>query len=346
MDHRLSLASIERALITIDPVFLNSPQYVCEPLAAALGCALTVKLEMLNPIRSFKGRGACHFVASLPPDARLVCASAGNFGQALAYACRARGLPLTIFASVNANALKIERMRALGATVALEGEDFDAAKLSAKAYAAGGGGQMVEDGLAPLISEGAGTIGLELLRAGPFDALLIPLGNGAMYTGTARWVRAHAPATELIAVCAAGAPAMIESWRAGRVMSHAQITTIADGIGVRAPIAEAVADMAGITDDGLLVSDAAMIAAMRAGTPTPWGGAGAERRGRAGGTAGASRALCRAAGGHNSVWREPDRAAGPAVAGVISGTASELTRPRRHEAMKVTQAGVRTRCGG
>ncbi len=263
MDHRLSLESIERARSTIDPVFLGSPQFVCEPLAAALGCTLTVKVETLNPIRSFKGRGASHFVASLPPEASLVCASAGNFGQALAYVCRARALPLTVYAATGANALKLERMRALGANVVLEGEDFDAAKLAAKRHAAAHGAQMVEDGLEPLISEGAGTIGIELLAAGPFDALLIPLGNGALLNGVARAVKASAPATEIIAVCAAGASAMLDSWRAGRVIAYPQIATIADGIGVRAPIPEALDDMRGIVDDGLLVTDDAMLAAMR-----------------------------------------------------------------------------------
>ncbi len=263
-DHRLSLESIVRAATTIDPVFRNSPQFSCEPLSAALGCDLTLKVEVLNPIRSFKGRGAWHFVASLPTGARLVCASAGNFGQALGYACRARGIPITIYAAHSANPLKIERMRALGATVVLDGEDFDAAKLAAKAFAAAGGGQMVEDGLEPLISEGAGTIGLELLQHQQhYDALLIPLGNGALFNGVARWVKAHSPQTRIIAVSAAGAPAMVESWRAGRVISHASISTIADGIGVRAPIAEAVADMHGLCDDALLVDDDTIIAAMQ-----------------------------------------------------------------------------------
>ncbi len=264
MEHRLSLNAIAGAMNLIDPIFLHTPQYVCEPLSAALGCQLLVKIETLNPIRSFKGRGASYFVAGLPETARLVCASAGNFGQGLAYVCRDAGVPLTVFASTFANPLKVARMRALGATVIMEGNDFDAAKLAAKGYAAGIGAEMVEDGLEPRISEGAGTIGLELLRAPPpLDALLLPLGNGALLNGVARWVKAHAPQTQIIAVSAAGASAMVESWRAGRIITHPQISTIADGIGVRVPIPAALADMHGLVDDTVLVEDATLVQAMQ-----------------------------------------------------------------------------------
>jgi threonine dehydratase len=209
--HRLSLERIEQAARTIDPLFLHSPQFVCEPLSDALGVRLVLKIETLNPLRSFKGRGADFCVSQLPDDARLVCASAGNFGQAMAYACRKRGLALTIYASVNANPFKVERMRALGATVVLHGEDFDAAKIEAKRFASQTGARMIEDSLDPATGEGAGTIGLELLAfPEPFDTLLVPLGNGAMLGGIARVIKARSPRTKIIAVQATGAPAMVE----------------------------------------------------------------------------------------------------------------------------------------
>jgi threonine dehydratase len=262
MIHRLSLERITHAMQTIPAEFLNSPQYESEALNAALGSRVILKIETLNPIRSFKGRGAAHFVSSLETSSKLVCGSAGNFGQAMAYACRAKRIELTVFASVNANPLKLERMRALGANVILAGEDFDAAKLEAKRWAGLNNAYMVEDGLEPLISEGAGTIGLELLKQHNFDAILIPLGNGALLNGVARYVKAHS-SSKVMAVCAAGAPSMLESWRAGKIIRHESISTIADGIGVREPILEAVQDMNGIVDDGLLVSDDSILEAMR-----------------------------------------------------------------------------------
>jgi threonine dehydratase len=264
MNHRLSLEHIAQAIQIIDPVFLNTPQYRLEPLEAQLGCRLVIKVETLNPIRSFKGRGASLFVAQVAPGDTLVCASAGNFGQAMAYACRARGVKWIVYASVNANPLKIERMRALGAEVRLHGEDFDAAKLEAKRFAAESGTRMVEDSLEPATGEGAGTMAVELLRwPEPFDTVLVALGNGAMLTGVGRWIKAHAPNTEVIGVAARGAPAMEESWRTGKIVEHERIDTIADGIGVRVPVPEAVADMRGTVDDVLLVGDDTTIAAMK-----------------------------------------------------------------------------------
>jgi threonine dehydratase len=128
---RLSLERIARAIAVIDPVFLNTPQFRAQSLEQALGCRLVVKVETMNPIRSFKGRGAEYLVASLDERPHLVCATAGNFGQGMAYAARKRGVQLTIFAGVAASPLKVERMRALGANVRLVGEDLDAAHLAA-----------------------------------------------------------------------------------------------------------------------------------------------------------------------------------------------------------------------
>jgi threonine dehydratase len=264
VEHRLQLARIAQAMDVIDPIFLHTPQFRAESLEPILGCRLVVKVETLNPIRSFKGRGASLAVAGLPPDTTVVCASAGNFGQAMAYACRDRGVPLIVYASLHANPLKIARMRALGAEVRLHGDDFDAAKLEAKRFANASGTMMIEDSLDAATGEGAGTMGLELLRwPAPIDHLLVALGNGAMLTGVGRWVKAHAPTTEVIGVAAAGAPAMVESWRRGQIVTFDQIATIADGIAIRLPVPEAVADMRGTVDDAVLVDDATIIAAMQ-----------------------------------------------------------------------------------
>ena len=88
----ISPDAVADALHVIDPVFLASPQFEADTLGTPLGCALTVKVEVVNPIRSFKGRGAECFAASLASGgAGLVCASAGNFGQGLAWAARTGG---------------------------------------------------------------------------------------------------------------------------------------------------------------------------------------------------------------------------------------------------------------
>jgi threonine dehydratase len=262
--HRLSVERIEQAMGVIDPVFLNSPQYRAEPLERELGCRVVVKVETLNPIRSFKGRGAEFLLATMNGRHPLVCATAGNFGQGMAFAARKRGITLTIFASVTANPLKLERMRALGADVRLAGEDFKAAHSAAKEFALKTGAELIEDGRIPTISEGAGTIGVELLRwPEPFDAILVPLGDGALLGGVARWVKAHRPATKMIGICAAGAPAMERSWRAHMAQESGPTNTIADGIEVRSPYPESVSDLIDLVDDILLVEEQALLSAMQ-----------------------------------------------------------------------------------
>jgi threonine dehydratase len=269
--HRLSLQNIADAARSIDAVFRDTPQFECEPLSALAGCRLTLKVETQNPLRSFKGRGADWFMAQRGArDERgpIVCASAGNFGQAMAYVCRRHGVGLTVFAAESVNPLKLERMCALGADVRLHGADFDAAKEQARAFAMAAGATMVEDGLDPAIAEGAGSIGVELLAHGDaFDAIVVPLGNGALLGGVARWIKAAAPPTRIVGVVARGASAMARSWRngpGGAIVVDAAVNTIADGIGVRVPIGEAVADLHGVVDDIVEVDDATIIRAMQA----------------------------------------------------------------------------------
>ena len=106
---RLDLARIHLARTQIDPLFLDTPQYECEPLGSALGCRLVLKVETVNPVRSFKGRGTETVLTRLTQrrtaDA-VVCASAGNLGQALAFGGRRRGIEVTVVASSGAAACR------------------------------------------------------------------------------------------------------------------------------------------------------------------------------------------------------------------------------------------------
>jgi threonine dehydratase len=255
-DARISIERIAAAAREIDPVFTGTPQFEAEALGRELGFRLVCKVETMNPVRSFKGRGADFFVRGLADARPLVCASAGNFGQALAYAARRRSIPVTVFAAETASPLKLAQMRALGATVRLWGADLDEAKDRARAAAAEAGHRFVEDGREVAISEGAGTIALELCRwPEPLDTVLVPLGNGALLAGVGHWIRHASPATRIIGVCAAGAPAMERSWRLGRPVTTETARTIADGIAVRVPVPEALEDLRGVVDDIVLVGE-------------------------------------------------------------------------------------------
>jgi threonine dehydratase len=263
VDASISVDRIRQAAGVIDRVFLNSPQYECEPLSKRLGVSTVLKVETANPIRSFKGRGTDFLLHELvAPDNGFVCASAGNFGQGMAYACRKRGIPLTVFASNGASPLKIERMRSLGAKIELEVGDFDKAKDAAKRHAAEHGQIFIEDGKLGAIAEGAGTMAVELTELEPLDAVFVPLGNGSLVNGVGTWIKHASPKTRIVAVCAEGAPSMAISWRERRAVD-APSSSIADGIAVRVPVPEAVEIMARTVDDVVLVSDAAMLGWMR-----------------------------------------------------------------------------------
>ena len=264
---RLELDRIRRALEAVDPVFLGSPQYASAPLGAALGCSITLKVETLNPVGSFKGRGTETVMSWLaqradPPAA--VCASAGNLGLALAYSGVQRGIPVTVVAAETANRLKIERIRALGATVRIEGDDIEDARRLASDTAEREGSYLVEDSLDLLTCDGAGTIGLELFaRTRELDVVVLALGGGALASGIGCVAKSLAPDVEVVAVQPAGAPAMALSWRSGAVVETETIDTIADGVAGRCPIPEVLDDLLVVVDDVVLVREESIKAGMR-----------------------------------------------------------------------------------
>ncbi|MGA7445194.1 MAG: pyridoxal-phosphate dependent enzyme [Terriglobales bacterium] len=240
--------------------FLDSRQLEHNELSRAVGVQLLCKIESENAVGSFKGRGADSFINELPTTVRaLLTASAGNFGLALAHAGRRRGIAVTVYAAETASPGKLERIRGAGGAVKLLGRDFDEAKDHARAVAQRMKVMYVEDGREPAIAAGAGTMAMEITRwTQPIDTMLVPLGNGALLAGVGCWFRKHSPKTRIVGVCAEGAPAMAQSWRTRTARSTPSVDTIADGIAVRVPVPEALADLEGVVDDIVLVSDDAM----------------------------------------------------------------------------------------
>lgn len=264
---RLDLQRVREAVTLIDHVFLDTPQYESGPLSEALGCSLMMKVETLNPVRSFKGRGTETVLSSLTRDrlySSVVCASAGNLGQALAYSGAHRGIPVTVFAAASASPLKVERMRCLGATVHLEGDDIELPRILARAHADAAGGYLVEDSLDIATCEGAATIGLELIDAPvSLDVVLVALGGGALASGVGHVIHELSPRTQVIAIQPTGAPAMALSWRERAVVTTDTIDTIADGVAGRFPIPEVLDDLLEVVDDVVLVDDPSIKDGMR-----------------------------------------------------------------------------------
>ncbi len=258
----LGQAEIVRARALIDPVFLDSPVSSHGVLDTALGCACVMKIETLNPIRSFKGRGAEAVMASIDPLPRhVVATSSGNWGQGLARAARRRGVGVTIFSAEGDNPEKLDAMRRLGAEVRLVPRGDDG-KAIARQAAEAMGARFVEDGAHPEIACGAGTMAEELTRQCPdLDAVVVPIGDGALITGVGSWFKAASPRTRVVGVTAAGSPSMRLSLEAHRPIA-APAETIADGIAIETPVATAVDDVAAVVDDVLSVDDEALLDAM------------------------------------------------------------------------------------
>ncbi|NJC70948.1 pyridoxal-phosphate dependent enzyme [Planosporangium thailandense] len=263
---RLDLDRIRAARDVIDPVFLATPLYRCDALGGQLGCTVSIKLETANPVRSFKARGT-ELVTSRLADqgaAAVVCASAGNLGQALGWSGRRRGLDVTVVASCFAPTIKLDRVRSFGAHLEVVDGDFEMARERAVTIARQHGVRLVEDSLDIETCEGAATIGLELvggMSAG--DVVLIALGGGAMATGVGHVLKALAPEVEVICVQPLGAPAMTLSWRERRVVTTDSTDTIADGVAGRYPIPAVLEDLLQVIDDAVLVREASIVTGMR-----------------------------------------------------------------------------------
>jgi threonine dehydratase len=243
---------IEAAVAEIPDVFQRTPQFVDERLSNELGRRVVVKVETLNPIGSFKGRGAAVLTRKLDPACEWVCSTAGNFGQGVAFAARGRGAKVQVFVSPAVPASKVARMRRLGATVAVH----DRPTAAARDFAAEADERLlVVDGMDPAMAEGAGTIGLELAEAGPFDDAVVQLGDGALISGVACSLKSASPQTRIIGVCATGAPAMARSLAAGRPIADPGSGTIATAIAIEEPVPESFARVQALVDDVVLVDD-------------------------------------------------------------------------------------------
>lgn len=248
----LTAAGIAAAVSQIPSVFLDSPQFVAERLSSELGRELVVKVETLNPIGSFKGRGTSVLSRRLDPEREWVCSTAGNFGQGIAYAARERGARVQVFVSPAVPEGKVVNMRRLGARV----DVVERAEAAARVYAGESDERfLIVDGRDPSMAEGAGTIGLELAAFADLDVAFVQLGDGALISGVACGLKSVSPRTRVIGVCASGAPAMARSFEAGRAIAVEGEGTIATAISITEPVPESLARVIALVDDVVLVDD-------------------------------------------------------------------------------------------
>ncbi|MCA9989229.1 MAG: pyridoxal-phosphate dependent enzyme [Anaerolineales bacterium] len=263
-----SPAAIQATTSLIEP-FQPLAQLVREPVfSRALGAEIYTRYEFLNPVRSFKIRGALALVdayAKRGGVARLVTVSTGNHGSAMAFACQQYGIPLTVGVPVDCNPNKVKLMRQFGAELEFVGADFDETKETIAARSYGDGVIYIEDGADGEITTGTATIGREILAELPeVDVVLIPVGNGALIGGIGSAIKADRPETRIIGVQSAGAPCMTLSYNAAHVINTETADTFAGGMAVRVAIPEAVALMREVVDEMVLVPEAELKQAMAA----------------------------------------------------------------------------------
>jgi threonine dehydratase len=217
-----------------------------------------------HELGAFKWRGALAVLEEKRPDA-VVTASTGNHGAATAWAARRLGARAIVFVPAGASRAKVGLIEAQGAELCVEGIDMDEAKAAARAHASATGAFFFEDGAEPAQFDGYAQIGHELLDQVPEPAaVVVPVGNGALAIGVFRALAERAPEAERIAVAAVEAPAMYDSWRAGRPVDSDRCATFADGLAVRVAIPLAVQELNRLTQRFELVTEAELEAAVRA----------------------------------------------------------------------------------
>jgi threonine dehydratase len=223
-----------------------------------------LKREDEHELGAFKWRGAVAVLEARHPST-VVTASTGNHGAATAWAARRAGVRAVVFVPQGASASKVALIEEQGAELRFVGADVDEAKAAARAYAAEQDAFFFEDGAEPAQFEGYEAIGRELLEEVPEPgSVVVPVGNGALAIGVFRAVAAGAPQALRIAVAAAEAPAMWESYEAGEPVDSDRCATFADGLAVRVSIPVAVEELNVLAERFELVSEEELEDAVRA----------------------------------------------------------------------------------
>ncbi|WP_295145484.1 threonine dehydratase [uncultured Reyranella sp.] len=264
----LSLHEIESAAAIVHGAMPPTAQYAWPLLARRTGSETWVKHENHTPTGAFKVRGGLVFMDRLkrrsPGTGGVISATRGNHGQSIALAAARNGIAATIVVPHGNSVEKNAAMRAFGAELLEAGHDFDAAKDTAMKLADERGLVMVPSFHRDLVA-GVASYALELFRAAPpLDTVYVPIGLGSGICGTIAVRDALGLTTKIVGVVSTEAPAYALSFAAGKVVPTNSADTMADGMAVRGPDAQALEVILKGADRIVQVSDAEIGAAMRA----------------------------------------------------------------------------------
>jgi len=238
------------------------------PASLAEGREVWLKREDLHELGAFKWRSALPVVQRYRDEGAqaVVTASTGNHGAATAWAAGRAGITAVVFAPAESSQTKLARLEQLGADIRLGGADVDEAKDAGKAFARNEGLPFFEDGAEPLQYEAYGAIADEIVEQLGREpaAVVVPLGNGALFGGIGLALGRSFPSTLRVGVAAKDAPVMALSWEARQPVTSDRCATIADGLAVRVAIPYAVEMLNDAADRMLLVTEREIAAAVAA----------------------------------------------------------------------------------
>ncbi|MDQ2798677.1 MAG: threonine ammonia-lyase IlvA [Armatimonadota bacterium] len=232
---------IETAFARLQGVIAQTPLQLSPRLSDQFGAEIYLKREDLQVVRSYKLRGAYNLMSSLTESEKaqgVVCASAGNHAQGVAFSCSHLQITGRIYMPENAPRQKVERVRALGGpwiSIELVGDTFDDTYAQAAEYTQAYGKVFVHPFDDPRIIAGQGTIGVEIAAqlAAPPDFLVVPVGGGGLLSGLAVYAQNYFPETQLIGAEPAGAACLFAALQAGHPITLPQIDTFVDGAAVK-----------------------------------------------------------------------------------------------------------------
>jgi threonine dehydratase len=270
----VDLSAVRAARERIAPYVRRTPFVASTWLSEFAGADVRLKLESLQVTQAFKARGAFNAALTIRERAgdrggeapRLVTASTGNHGRALATAARATGLSCVVFAPAGTPATKQNAIRAAGADLRADYSGYDEAEAAALAFAAEHGATYVSPYNSPLILAGTGTIALEILDDQPdLDVILVPIGGGGLIGGIATAIKAIRPAVRVVGVEAARNPVFHTMRTKGPDAALDIQPTLAEALGGNVEAESITIDVVQrLVDDIVLVDEDAIAAAIRA----------------------------------------------------------------------------------
>lgn len=261
-----AVEEIIKASKVLEEILEPTPFKKNNNLSEMYDAQIFLKREDLQMVRSYKIRGAYNKIRSIEPErlaSGIVCASAGNHAQGVAFSCNKLKIKGSIYMPTTTPRQKIDSVRMFGrdyVDIVLTGDTFDAANAAAIEYAKHSGKTFIPPFDDPKIIEGQGTIGYEILQQAkqPLDYIFVPIGGGGLASGIGSYIKRMSPSTKVIGVEPAGAPCMKTAIEKGEIVELEHIDKFVDGAAVKKAGALTYEVCKKVLDDIIIVPEGAV----------------------------------------------------------------------------------------